>query len=68
MFARELITNQFRDGHWENGDHSPGPVYTTAFCCLMLEVYYRYLPTFKKAEDAPEVKATAEDDVTVDVS
>ncbi len=25
-------------------------VYATSLCCLMLEVYYRYLPTFKVAE------------------
>ena len=68
QFARQLIVNQFKDGHWENGDWSPGPVYTTSFCALMLQVYYRYLPTYKKVEDAPEVKATSDDDVVVDVS
>jgi hypothetical protein len=26
-------------------------VYSTSLCCLMLEVYYRYLPTFKVAGD-----------------
>ncbi len=27
-------------------------VYSTSLCCLMLEVYYRYLPTFKVADAA----------------
>lgn len=66
QFSRTLITSQEKDGHWENGDHG-GPVYTTALCCLMLEVYYRYLPTYKHAEEVPDVKPQATDDVMVDV-
>ena len=66
VFARELVKNQQHDGHWENGDWG-GPVYTTTLCALMLEVYYRYLPTYKKVEAVAEVKATSDDDVTVDV-
>ena len=62
----ELIRNQAHDGHWENGD-GHGPVYTTTLCALMLEVYYRYLPTYKKVEAIAEVKATSDDDVTVEV-
>ena len=46
-------------GYWElpkaNGvqvkDHSTGLVYNTTLCCLMLEVYYRYLPTYKPPEE-----------------
>jgi hypothetical protein len=68
QFAKELIRAQYKDGHWEHGDWSGGPVYTTTLCTLMLEVYYRYLPTYKKAEDAPDVKAISEKDVEVDVS
>ena len=66
MFAKELVDNQFKDGHWEPGDHGK-EVYTTTLCCLMLEVYYRYLPTYKKAEDAGPVTAAAGDDVKIDV-
>ena len=46
-------TNTFDIRHWE----SPNPksafavVQTTSMCTLMLEVYYRYLPTFKPMED-----------------
>lgn len=36
-------------------------VYSTALCCLMLEVYYRYLPTFKVSK-AKVPAAAAEDD------
>jgi len=56
IFTRELIANQQSDGHWEGGDHG-GSVYTTCLCTLMLEVYYRYLPSYHKQEDnanAPE--------------
>jgi hypothetical protein len=34
----------------------------------MLEVYYRYLPTYKKVEDTTPVEATSDDDVVVDVT
>ena len=53
-------------GHWENGAHG-GKVYTTALCTLMLEVYYRYLPTFKHVEVAAPATAVKSDDVVVDV-
>ena len=29
------------------------PVYATSQCCLMLELYFRYLPTFKVAKHKP---------------
>jgi hypothetical protein len=46
-FARDLMTSQKGDGHWEGGDHDSGShVYTTTLSTLMLEVYYRYLPSY----------------------
>ena len=53
-----LLREQHDDGHWgfpdqslEGKQHVQGtsnkPVYATTLCCLMLEVYYRYLPTYK---------------------
>lgn len=46
-FARDLMTSQMSDGHWEGGDHDNGShVYTTTLSTLMLEVYYRYLPSY----------------------
>jgi hypothetical protein len=46
-------------GHWEaQGSHSA--VMDTCLCTLQLEVYYRYLPTYKPTavEAEPEAKAT----------
>jgi hypothetical protein len=65
-FSTTLVRAQAREGYWENGDHG-GKVYTTTLCCLMMEVYYRYLPTYKHVEAAPEVKPEASDDIVVDV-
>lgn len=52
-----LLNRQKKDGSWEvptkslekNHLGSPGnaDVYATTLCCLMLEVYYRYLPTYR---------------------
>lgn len=69
-FSNLLIKNQIIEGklgHWEGGDYG-GKVYTTAMCCLMLEVYYRYLPTYKHVDAAPEDPvATKSDDVVVEI-
>ena len=67
VFAKELMDAQLEDGHWEGGDHGK-ETYTTCICCLMLEVYYRYLPTYRKVEEVEPVKATSDDDVKIDVS
>jgi len=70
-FTKALVQSQIVEGplgHWEGGDHG-GAVYSTALCCLMLEVYYRYLPTFKhvEGEKAPASEKKSSDDVVVDV-
>ncbi|MFA6292526.1 MAG: hypothetical protein WC637_12125 [Victivallales bacterium] len=44
-------------------------VYSTSLCCLMLEVYYRYLPTFKVSHDAevsPAKKSAAMDELKIE--
>jgi hypothetical protein len=60
-FREEIIKHQKADGHWPvpGGDSdAPGealgvkdpkdsPVYHTTLLCMMLEVYYRFLPTFR---------------------
>lgn len=41
-------------GHWKspsNGEHTGGTVQDTCLCALMLEVYYRYLPSFNHVEE-----------------
>ncbi|MCG3149158.1 MAG: hypothetical protein PCFJNLEI_02617 [Verrucomicrobiae bacterium] len=47
-----LVAKQASDGHWDPpGEKNPyGPVYSTALACLMLEVYYRYLPIYQEME------------------
>jgi hypothetical protein len=63
-FQKSLMKEQESDGHWQSpagkyGDKpewvagDEGKVYSTSLCCLMLEVYYRYLPTFKVAAHGP---------------
>jgi hypothetical protein len=44
-------------GHWQSpskSEHSGGVVQDTALCTLMLEVYYRYLPSYQKPEVLPD--------------
>jgi hypothetical protein len=46
-------------------------VYSTALCCLMLEVYYRYLPTFKVSShdadgETPVKKAAQMDELKIE--
>jgi hypothetical protein len=59
MFQDEIAKSQSPDGSWpptggnaggEGLEKSPdgsGPIYRTALCVLMLEVFYRYMPTNK---------------------
>ena len=77
LFTTTLLRKQFEDGHWETPaaakgavGHSEGmfkgidgPVYATSLCCLMLTVYYRYLPTFQvvEAHEAAAEAAPADD-------
>ena len=49
-----LLKNQKEDGHWdippksaEKFDGLANKVYGTTLSCLMLEVYYRYLPIYQ---------------------
>lgn len=54
-FQDEITTNQSPDGSWpaivakaagpQADEKGAGPVYRTTLCVLMLEVYYRYMPT-----------------------
>lgn len=68
QMQQKLILRQKSDGHWAQGDYDNGShVYTTTLCTLMLEVYYRYLPTnARRPESAPQV-GKAPGDVPVDV-
>ena len=77
-FQKALMKEQESDGHWtspvekyknKNGEgegHLKGLdqfIYSTCLCTLMLEVYYRYLPTFKvSSSDAPAAEGAAKKD------
>jgi len=55
-FSKMLTERQKKDGSWGYPSRSQekyGPVYSTALCCLMLEVYYRYLPTYRRISPKP---------------
>jgi len=69
-FQDQLISKQSADGSWPpiggrgeafhavteaGGD---GPVYRTTLCCLMLEVFYRYLPTNQERALGGKVKGS----------
>lgn len=64
-FALEIMKNQRDDGSWisagenlEGESHGKetnyGPVYSTTLAALTLQVYYRFLPTYKPVEAEPE--------------
>ena len=47
-------------GYWDGLDkYCKSSVYNTTLCTLMLEVYYRYLPTFKVVASAPTAVNTS---------
>jgi prenyltransferase beta subunit len=59
MFQDQIVKNQSPDGSWPpiagksaggemlRDPEGVGPIYRTNLCTLMLEVYYRYMPTTK---------------------
>lgn len=63
-----LLAKQFKDGHWEQGDFDNGShVYTTTLCALMLEVYYRYLPSYAQHPESKPINRVASGDIPIDV-
>jgi len=49
-------------GHWESPtpkEHTGGVVQDTCLCTLMLEVYYRYLPSTREFETEPDARIAA---------
>jgi hypothetical protein len=70
-FAPMLIEAQDASGAWKppseaEEDVSKDIIYTTTFCTLSLQVYYRILPTFGKTA-APEKPFEFENDVRISV-
>lgn len=66
-FARTLVAHQNEDGSWPapGNEKNHGPVYSTTLAALMLQVYYRQLPTFKTI---PAISATCPDQEDVGVT
>jgi hypothetical protein len=57
-FQTCLIKNQNPEGYWTHserhsmgGETLKGKVLSTTFCCLQLQVYYRYLGSFKISKE-----------------
>jgi len=64
-FSRVLIRNQKRDGHWEaplpkgRDAHEYNAVYDTCLAALSLQVYYRYLPSYKMPKPTAHKQETS---------
>ena len=71
QFAPELCNKQNPDGSWcpppRTSEGRFGPVYATTLAVLQLEVYYRFLPTYKPIDidEGPSLEALDEDDEIV---
>jgi hypothetical protein len=72
-FAAPMCAMQNPDGSWcpppgsQEGRY--GPVYCTALCTLMLEVYYRFLPTYQPIEVEkvdPALEMEEDDDIVIE--
>lgn len=67
---KDMKGNLVDIGHWvspSKGEHTGGLVQDTALCTLMLEVYYRYLPSFKPIEDAEIIANNKENKEDINV-
>lgn len=75
-FAPEITKNQNEDGSWtsaganlKEGGHgqetNQGPVYSTTLAALTLQVYYRFLPTYKPIE--VEKEEENKEDVSIQI-
>jgi len=74
-FAREIIRNQKDDGSWISAGENlasghgkevnHGPVYATTLAALTLQVYYRFLPSYKPIEIEEEKKPSG--DVVIEI-
>ncbi|MDA3800220.1 MAG: terpene cyclase/mutase family protein [Kiritimatiellae bacterium] len=70
--AYQFKEEEFDIGHWvspSESEHGNGTVQYTTMCTLMLEVYYRYLPTFKPPQDLgiEEDLTGGDGEITIDI-
>lgn len=69
--ATSLVRSQNKNGSWlsPGSEKSRGPVYCTTMAALTLQVYYRFLPTYKATAIQPaEVDTSTDGDVEIGVS
>jgi len=76
QFAPQFIRNQNKDGSWtsagvamkkgKSGREDMHPVYATTLAALTLQVYYRFLPTYKPIE-TKQIDQTSDDDVKIEI-
>jgi len=52
-------------GRWDRPEYDKW--YTTSLCALSLQVYYRYLPTFKMPKQMAKTEKTILDEVDIDI-
>jgi len=64
-------TGELRDiGFWNSpaaGEHTDGTVMDTCLCVLQLQVYYRYLPTYRPPVDLEEEVDYVQDDADIEI-
>ncbi len=72
-YAVPLVSMQNKDGSWcpppGSAETAYGPVYATTLSTLMLEVYYRFLPTFKPIKTkilTADLDLEEEDDIVIE--
>jgi len=75
-FAPQFIRNQNPDGSWtspgvamkkgKTGREDMHPVYATTLAALTLQVYYRFLPTYKPIE-TEVIDQKSDDDVKIEI-
>ena len=75
-FAPQFIRNQNPDGSWDSaglalkagttGRENMHPVYATTLAALTLQVYYRFLPTYKPIEEQA-VQPTVSNEVEIEI-
>ncbi len=73
LFSETVYDHLEKDGHWEFPESEGGKrekaqfegqnqvLYSTTLCCLMLEVYYRYLPTYRPLAEEGEQEPNEDD-------
>ena len=76
QFVLPFIGNQNADGSWTSpamnlkmrisAREDVHPVYATTFAALTLQVYYRYLPTYKPIE-VEKIDQMSDDDVDIEI-